>query len=82
MIALQFNPNNTEAYLNRGLAYYRQGKYQAAISEYDQVIERQANDLRAYYNRGLARFELNDYQGAIAENRGIEWAIECFVRFG
>ncbi|MEH2148385.1 tetratricopeptide repeat protein [Nostoc sp.] len=25
------NPNNVEAHFNRGLAYYRQGDYQAAM---------------------------------------------------
>lgn len=59
--------NNTEVYLNRGLAYYRQGHYQAAITDYDQVISLSPLDFRAYYNRGLARVELKHFTEAIAD---------------
>jgi tetratricopeptide (TPR) repeat protein len=49
------------------LAYFKLGNYQAAVSEYSQMIKRNSNDFRAYYNRGLARFERKDYEGAIAD---------------
>ncbi|MEH2107621.1 tetratricopeptide repeat protein [Nostoc sp.] len=31
MYVSRLNPNNVEAHFNRGLAYYRQGDYQAAM---------------------------------------------------
>ncbi|MEH2153479.1 tetratricopeptide repeat protein [Nostoc sp.] len=31
MHVFRLNPKNVEAHLNRGLAYYRQGDYQAAM---------------------------------------------------
>ena len=65
--ALKNNSDNLEAYLNLGLAYYRQGKYQQAIAQYQQVIQRDEQDHRAYYNRGLAYLARKDYQSAIAD---------------
>ena len=65
--AIKYNSDNLEAYLNLGLAYYRQGKYEKAIAEYQEVIQRNKRDYRAYYNRGLAYLALNDYQLAITD---------------
>ena len=66
-IALQRDPENIEAHLDLGLAYYLREKYQLAIAEYQQVIQRDRQDYRAYYNRGLAHYALRDYQQAIAD---------------
>ena len=65
--AIKYNSDNLEAYLNLGLAYYRQEEYEKAIAEYIQVIKRDDQDYRAYYNRGLAYLALNDYQLAITD---------------
>ena len=66
-IAIKYNPYNLEAYLNLGLAEYRQGKYQNAIANYQKIIDRNQQDYRAYYNRGLGYFALKQYQNAIAD---------------
>lgn len=58
--------NNPELLLNRAIAYYRQGNYQAAIADNNQVISLKPNDFRAYYNRALADAGLGNYQNAIA----------------
>jgi tetratricopeptide (TPR) repeat protein len=55
------------AYLNRGLAYHRQARYQEAIADFNQTIKIKPIDYSAYYNRGLARFEQEDYEEAIAD---------------
>ncbi|MEM7725384.1 MAG: tetratricopeptide repeat protein [Cyanobacteria bacterium P01_A01_bin.45] len=55
----------SEAYLNRGLAYYRQGNYQAAISDNYQVIKLKPHDFRAYYNLGITVAATGNYQQAI-----------------
>ena len=65
--AIQYNSDNVEAYLNLGLAYYRQQKYPQAIAQYQKVIRRDGHDYRGYYNLGLAHFALKDYQPAIAD---------------
>ncbi len=65
--AIKYNSDNLEADLNLGLAYYRQGKYQQAIAQYQEIIQRDKRDYRAYYNRGLAYLALNNYQPAITD---------------
>ena len=65
--AIKINPDNLEAYLNLGLAYYRLGKYNLAIAQYENIIQQNNQDYRAYYNRGLAYFALNNYQQAIKD---------------
>ncbi|MEM7556008.1 MAG: tetratricopeptide repeat protein [Cyanobacteria bacterium P01_A01_bin.84] len=63
-------PNNSqnylsEAYLNRGLAYYRQGNYQAAISDNYQAITLKPYEFRAYYNLGISFSAIGNYQQAV-----------------
>ncbi|MHC5733394.1 tetratricopeptide repeat protein [Nostoc sp.] len=72
MHVFRLNPKNVEAHLNRGLAYYRQGDYQAAMPmagyayvDNNQVIALKPHDFRAYYNRGIARGMLGNHQQAI-----------------
>lgn len=65
--AVANNSHNLEAYLNLGLAYYRQGKYEKAIAQNGVVIQLDKKDYRAYYNRGLTYLALNNYQKAIAD---------------
>lgn len=65
--AIEYNANNTEAYLNLGLAYFRNAKYNQAIEKYQEVIKRDRDDYRAYYNQGLAHFALQDYHQAILD---------------
>ncbi len=65
--AIQQQPENTEAYLNRGLAYYRLGNYPAAIADNNHLIQNQPHDLRAYFNRGLTQVGLGKPEAAIAD---------------
>ncbi|MDJ0650906.1 MAG: tetratricopeptide repeat protein [Xenococcaceae cyanobacterium MO_188.B19] len=65
--AVENNSDNLEAYLNLGLAYYRQGAYEQAIAQYERVIQGDEKNYRAYYNRGLGYLALNSYQNAIAD---------------
>ncbi|MGF1542379.1 MAG: tetratricopeptide repeat protein [Pleurocapsa sp.] len=67
LLAIKYNSHNLEAYLNLGLAYYRQGKYQQAIAQYLEIVQQDQQDYRVYYNRGLAYSALADYQQAIAD---------------
>ena len=43
-------------YYNRGNAKYAQGRYEAAIADYNQTISLQPDYASAYYNRGLAKY--------------------------
>jgi tetratricopeptide (TPR) repeat protein len=65
--APKLTPDNVEAHLNRGLAYYRLGKYRQAIADSNQVIGLKPDDFRAYYNRGIAQAMLGNHQQAISD---------------
>lgn len=60
------NPRNINAYINRGIAYYRQGKYDQAITNYTQAIGISKN-IHAYINRGIAYHRQGKYDLAIAD---------------
>ena len=64
---MSLNSQNTESFLNRGLAYYKLGNYVNAIADYNQVIKLKPIDFRAYYNRALAKSESQHYQEAISD---------------
>ena len=49
-----------------GLALYNQGKYEEAISFFDQYLEGHPKDARAYYNRGRSYEELGKLEKAEA----------------
>ncbi|MBI1922994.1 tetratricopeptide repeat protein [Candidatus Poribacteria bacterium] len=84
----QPDPNDAEAYVNRGSAYAKQGLYDRAIQDYDKAISLNPNFALAYVNRGSAYAEgkqdydhaLQDYDKAIAlnfalayNNRAVAW---------
>jgi tetratricopeptide (TPR) repeat protein len=53
--AIALNSDCVEAYYNRGLAYFEQGRSAApdAISDFTKAIELEPDNVDAYYNRGL-----------------------------
>ena len=65
--AICLNPQNPNAYNNRGIAYKRLGQTQRAIQDYDQAIRLDPQYDPAYYNRGLAYADLGQYQRAIQD---------------
>lgn len=70
--ALQINPNNPDAYFQRGVAHYQLGNKQATIKDFNQVLRLTPKNPLAYLIRGSVRGELKDYQGAIKDlNQGI-----------
>ncbi|MEA5501231.1 tetratricopeptide repeat protein [Limnoraphis robusta] len=65
--AIHYNPNNSEAYRQRGNAHYQLQEYPKAIEDYTEAIKLNPNYTNAYFNRGLARYETQDFSGAIAD---------------
>ena len=61
------NPNNIEAYYNRGLDKHDLGKYKEAIEDFNKVIEFSPNFFVVYNNRGNANSELEKYKEAIED---------------
>lgn len=65
--AIHINPNDAEAYLNRGIAHSDLGNCQGAIQDYNQALNISPNYAAAYYNRGIAHFGLEDKQTEIED---------------
>lgn len=60
------NPGDINAYINRGIAYYRQDQYNQAITNYTQALKINQN-IHAYINRGIAYHRVGKYELAIAD---------------
>lgn len=66
MIALKATPQDLlEAYLSRGSLYFRKGKYEQAIADWEAATKLQPNDERAYVNRGFVYYEQGEIEQAI-----------------
>jgi tetratricopeptide (TPR) repeat protein len=71
--AIALNPNNADAYRNRGLIYGRKQDYDRALSDFDSALLLNPNDARAHALRGLVRERKGDGKRAIADfDRAIE----------
>lgn len=82
---LDLEPDNAEAYGNRGLAYSQMGEIGLAIEDFSRLIEINPQDAKAYYNRGIRYAQLEDFDRAIADyDRSIEinpsYAVAYFAR--
>jgi len=65
--SIDMNPNNAEAYGNRGLAYYNKGQYDRAIEDYNKAIALNPNLAWNYNNRGLIYGIKGQYDRAIED---------------
>ena len=65
--AIQLNPNDAKAYLERGGTYLSKRAYDQAIADYTLVISLIPDDAEAYCRRGDAHFNCEQYDQAIAD---------------
>jgi Flp pilus assembly protein TadD len=65
--AIQLDPDDAEAYNNRGNAFRQNGDLERAIRDYDRAIQLNPNDAYAYINRGLAYARKRENEYAIAD---------------
>jgi tetratricopeptide (TPR) repeat protein len=65
--ALALDPNDSEAYRNRGVARGKLSEYGEAIEDFERALAFDPNDSAAYFNRGLAHYRLNEYHEAIED---------------
>lgn len=65
--AINFNPNDADAYTNRGFAKNKLRDYKGAILDFSKAIELNPSEAKSYFNRGSAKANSEDYQGAIAD---------------
>ena len=64
--AIEFKPNDHEAWYNRGNSFANLQKYDKAIASYEKAIEFKPNDHEAWHNRGINLANLQKYDEAIA----------------
>ena len=65
--AIELEPDYVDAYINRGIGYFKQGKYECAIEDYDKAIEISPDLPEAYNNRGISYFKQGKYECAIED---------------
>lgn len=71
--ALEAEPDDFEAYHNRGVAWFYKGEYDKAIADYTHALEVNPNRAETYHNRGGAWFYKSRYDQAISDyTRGLE----------
>ena len=66
--AIKLNPNYTDAYKNRGIAYREKGKYNRAITDFSTAIDLKPDDAEIYKSRGGAYGNKGNYECAIADS--------------
>ena len=65
--AIEINPHDKEAYVNRGANYSDLGQYEKAILDYNKALELDPEYADAYVNRGVAYFELKDFDKSLED---------------
>ncbi|MCE2396545.1 tetratricopeptide repeat protein [Candidatus Poribacteria bacterium] len=65
--AIELNPNNPNAYNNRGVAYSAKGDFERTIEDYTKAIELNPNYAVAYSNRGGVYYLKEEYESAIVD---------------
>jgi tetratricopeptide (TPR) repeat protein/Zn-dependent protease len=66
-VALQHNPNDVNAYMQRSQVRAWLRDTQGALADYDQVVRLKPNDTSSLLTRSGFRLQLKDYQGAIQD---------------
>jgi Flp pilus assembly protein TadD len=61
---LEISPTQTDAYFNRGVAFWKFGQIRKAIADYNRVIEIKPMYADAYSNRAFAKEKIGDRVGA------------------
>ena len=56
-----------EAYIQRGLAHWKQDALEKALFDFAQAITLSPHDARPYTHRGLIRYQMNDEVGALED---------------
>ena len=65
--ALELEPDATDAYNNRGVAWNELGQHDKALADYDKAIRLAPDYASAYNNRGNAKSDLGQPEAALAD---------------
>jgi tetratricopeptide (TPR) repeat protein len=64
---IEKDPNNAEAYHNRGKVYFDKREYGKAISDYDKALEINSGMLEALYDRACAYIEKEEWDKGLSD---------------
>ena len=71
--AVESDPDNFGARINRGVFFLRRGDHAAALKDLDRAVELNPDNALAYSNRGETHFALRNYPRALKDlNRAIQ----------
>ena len=62
--AIELNPDDADAYVIRGDAYFGKGDFDRAMENYKKAIELNSSNVKAYYNIGLVWMQKQNWQEA------------------
>jgi len=83
---IEMDPEDPNAYNNRGIASAREGLYEAAIAQFTRAFQRNPVFAEAYYNRGLVDLAIGQLGRAISDfTKAMEIKpefIECYASRG
>jgi tetratricopeptide (TPR) repeat protein len=65
--AIEKDPNNVEAYYNRGKAYFEKKEYSKAVQDYQNVISKDPERMEALYDRACAYIEMEEWSKAMSD---------------
>ena len=65
--AIELNPNDSEAYHNRGIVKAKLEDHKGAIADFTKALELKPNFFDSYVGRGNSKYKLKDFSGAIAD---------------
>ena len=65
--AIDLNPDNADAYINRGAAYIKEGKHDLAIENCNKAIQLRPDYALTYSNRGVAYDKKDEHDLAISD---------------
>jgi tetratricopeptide (TPR) repeat protein len=65
--AIEADPDNADAFVTRGAAYFELKEYANAKLDYEQAIKLKPDFYRPYYNRALLKTSQGDIQGALTD---------------
>jgi tetratricopeptide (TPR) repeat protein len=65
--AIELNPTNARAYLNRAVTKMQLKDFKGAVSDIGTALEFDGSNQPAFYSRGLCKFALKDFKSADAD---------------
>lgn len=65
--AIALDPDNTNAYWNRSIAYYNSGEYENAVKDFEKILKQQPDNASIWYEKGMLERVLQKNKAAIKD---------------